>query len=41
MDFDFGREPGKKVLKRNLVVDGCPLVSIITPFYNEGKDFGG
>ena len=39
MDFDFGREPGKKVLKRSLVVDGCPLVSIITPFYNSGKYF--
>ena len=39
MDFDFGREPGKRKLNRNLVTDGQALMSIITPFYNSGKYF--
>lgn len=39
MKFDFTKEPGKKILDRNLNTDGEPLVSIVTPFYNAGKYF--
>lgn len=39
MNFDFTKEPGKKLLKRDLNTAGSPLVSIITPFYNAGKYF--
>ncbi len=39
MEFDYTKEPGKELLRRNLDHRGEPLVSIITPFYNAGKDF--
>lgn len=39
MEYDYTKEPGKELLKRNLDHSGEPLVSIITPFYNAGKDF--
>ena len=39
MEFDFQQQPGLTLLDRNLVRDGEPLVSIITPFYNGGKYF--
>lgn len=37
MDFDFRKEPGRKLLDRGLSHDGKPLISIITPYYNAGK----
>lgn len=39
MEFDFTKEPGKRLLDRNLNTDGEPLISIVTPFYNAGKYF--
>ena len=39
MDFDFTKEPGRKLLNRGLNHTGNPLVSIITPYYNAGKYF--
>ncbi|GEM_PF-235799 len=39
MDFDYTKEPGRKLLNRELNNEGEPLVSIITPFYNAGKYF--
>lgn len=39
MIFDFTKEPGKKLLNRNLVTESKPLVSIITPYYNASKYF--
>ena len=39
MEFDFQQQPGLTLLERNLVRDGEPLVSIITPYYNGGKYF--
>lgn len=39
MEFDFTKEPGRKLLNRPLRHDGAPLVSIITPYYNAGKFF--
>ena len=39
MEFDFQQQTGLTLLDRNLVRDGEPLVSIITPFYNGGKYF--
>lgn len=38
--FDYDIQPGLKRWNRKLVTDSKPLISIITPFYNEGKDFG-
>lgn len=38
--FDYDIQPGLKRWNRGLVTNGEPLISIITPFYNEGKDFG-
>ena len=39
MEFDFSKEPGRELLKRNLQYTGKPLVSVITPYYNAGKYF--
>lgn len=39
MKFDYTKEPGRKLLQRNLQNTGKPLVSIITPYYNAGKYF--
>ncbi|MDR1547566.1 MAG: glycosyltransferase [Hungatella sp.] len=39
MEFDFSREPGKVKLDRGLIQPECPLMSIITPYYNAGKYF--
>jgi len=39
MEFDFTKEPGRKLLNRQLNTEGTPLVSIITPYYNAGKYF--
>ncbi len=35
--FDFTKEPGKELSKRNIINDGKPLISIITPYYNAEK----
>ena len=37
--FDYDEQPGLKRWNRALITNGEPLISIITPFYNEGKDF--
>ncbi|MGO5050683.1 glycosyltransferase [Dysosmobacter sp. Sow4_B12] len=39
MEFDYTKEPGRKLLQRGLTHGGMPLVSIITPYYNAGKYF--
>jgi Glycosyltransferase len=39
IDFDFSKTPGKVLLSRNLHIEGSPLLSVITPFYNAGKFF--
>ena len=39
MEFDYTKEPGRKLLQRGLTHEGMPLVSIITPYYNAGKYF--
>ena len=39
MEFDYAKEPGRKLLISNRESDGKPLVSIITPYYNAGKHF--
>ena len=39
MKFDYTKEPGRKLLDRELDHSGEPLVSIITPYYNAGKYF--
>ena len=40
MEFDFSREPGKKLEKEHLVQEKTePKVSVITPFYNAGAHF--
>lgn len=39
MEFNFSKQPGLKLLNRNLNTDEKALVSIITPFYNAGKYF--
>jgi len=39
MNFDFTKEPGKKLLNKPMNTKGKKLVSIITPFYNAGKYF--
>ena len=39
MEFDFAKEPGKRLLNRGLNTAGKPLVSIITPYYNAAKYF--
>lgn len=39
MDFDFSKEPGRQLLRRGLIKEGKPLVSIITPYYNAGRFF--
>ncbi len=38
MEFDFSQEPGKVLWNRNLNKSEKPLVSIITPYYNAGKN---
>lgn len=35
--MDFSKEPGKVLLDRKLNIEGEPLVSIITPYFNAGK----
>lgn len=37
MQFDFSQQPGLAVWNRDLVKTERPLVSIITPFYNDSK----
>ncbi|TEB16173.1 putative glycosyltransferase EpsJ [Pelotomaculum sp. FP] len=37
MEFDFNLRPGGILLKRNLINEGTPLVTIVTPFYNAGR----
>ena len=39
MNFDFTKEPGKKLLNKPMNKDGKKLASIITPYYNAGKYF--
>ena len=39
MEFDFSKEPGKKLVKKNIVDAIEAKVSIITPFYNAGAHF--
>lgn len=39
MEFDYLSQPGQRLIQRDLVQNGKPLVSIITPFYNGGKYF--
>ena len=40
MEFDFTKEPGRKLIDRAINKEAAePLVSIITPFYNAGKYF--
>ena len=41
MEFDFSKEPGKRKIKENIIREGkrIPKISVITPFYNSGKDF--
>ena len=41
MEFDFSREPGKKLEKENITggVKPEPKVSVITPYYNAGGNF--
>lgn len=36
-NFDFSKEPGKFVSKRERFNSGEPLISIITPYYNADK----
>lgn len=38
MEFDYSKQPGLTLYDRNLVTDGEPLVSIVTPYYN-GSEF--
>lgn len=37
MKFDFTKEPGKKLLNRNMQKNSNPLISIVTPFFNAGS----
>ena len=37
MNFDFSKEPGKKLEKQEYETKMEPVISIITPFYNSGK----
>lgn len=37
IDFDYTKQPGMKLLNRDVVKDGEPLVTIVTPYYNGGK----
>lgn len=41
MVFSFQNEPGKIIVKQNksITTDVVPKISVITPFYNSGKDF--
>ena len=39
MEFDFSKEPGKKLVKENRKEATTPKVSIVTPFYNSGAHF--
>ena len=39
MEFQFKKEPGKKLKKKPLEVLVTPKVSVITPFYNAGQHF--
>lgn len=39
MEFQFKKEPGKKLKRKPLEVTITPKVSVITPFYNAGKHF--
>lgn len=37
IEFDYSKQPGLRRYRRDLVTDGEPLVTIITPFYNGGQ----
>ena len=37
MNFDFSKEPGKKLEKQEYETKIEPVISIITPFYNSDK----
>ena len=37
MDFNFEWQPGLERIERNLVNNGIPEVTIVTPFYNGGR----
>ena len=39
MDFDFTKEPGRNMPQRDPDTAGEPLMSVITPYYNAGKNF--
>lgn len=39
MEFNYQQQPGLSLHRKNLVTDGAPLVSIITPFYNGTRYF--
>ena len=39
MEYDFTKEPGRRLLNRPVRHDGIPLLSIVTPFYNAGEYF--
>ena len=35
--FDFKLEPGKKIYKKNIYKENCPVISVIVPYYNGKK----
>ncbi|MNV69289.1 putative teichuronic acid biosynthesis glycosyltransferase TuaG [compost metagenome] len=35
--FNFEQEPGESLNNRNLINEGVPLISVITPYYNAKK----
>lgn len=39
MDFDFSKQPGRKIFDRPVNKGGEKFLSIITPYYNAGKYF--
>lgn len=39
MEFDYKREPGRRLKRENCIEKIEPRVSIVTPFYNAGKYF--
>ena len=39
MEFNYKQHPGRRLINRKVHIDGEPLVSIITPYYNAQKYF--